>query len=173
MNKEQTRLRVKLGAAEIEYEGGTQFLKDQIMPAVDKILEMVYARVDLQRLRPALQLEAVHPLEKGNDGQPSHTPNSPGPSTPTKSSLSSYLKATGDTSKQVQRFLATAGWLHRRGQKELSPSLIAKTLKENHQKKLANPADCLNKNVTKGYCEKTDDGFFITPDGWETLGGSQ
>jgi hypothetical protein len=48
MNEERTRLRVKLGAAEIEYEGGTSFLKDEIMPAVSKILAMVEARVDLR-----------------------------------------------------------------------------------------------------------------------------
>jgi hypothetical protein len=43
-------------------------------------------------------------------------------------------------------------------------------LAKNHQKRLANAADCLNKNVAKGYCEKTADGFFITPDGLKHLG---
>ncbi len=41
MSDEKTRFRVKLGAAEIEYEGGPQFLREEIMPKVDKILEMV------------------------------------------------------------------------------------------------------------------------------------
>jgi hypothetical protein len=88
-------------------------------------------------------------------------------------SLVSYLKAKGGDSKQVVRFLATAAWLSRRGQENLSASTIAKALSDNHQKRLANPADCLNKNVSKGFCEKTKGGFFITPEGWAELGEKQ
>jgi hypothetical protein len=57
MSDEKTRFRVKLGAAEIEYEGGTQFLKEEIMPTVDKILEMVESRAELQRPIPMLQID--------------------------------------------------------------------------------------------------------------------
>ena len=71
MEEEKTRLRMKLGAAEIEYEGGTQFLKDEIMPTVGKILEMVETRSDLQRSPPPLQLEktaeVITPLPPGNN----------------------------------------------------------------------------------------------------------
>ncbi len=56
MDEEKTRLRVKLGAAEIEYEGGTQFLKEEVMPKVDKILELVELRADLQRPIPIAQI---------------------------------------------------------------------------------------------------------------------
>ena len=88
-------------------------------------------------------------------------------------SLASYLKAKGGDTKQVQRFLATAGWLFRRGGKKLSASGVANALSEHHQKRLANAADCLNQNCSKGYCEKTKDGFFITPEGWKALGEEQ
>ena len=57
MSDEKTRFRVKRGAAEIEYEGGTQFLKEEIMPTVDKILEMVESRAELQRPMPMLQID--------------------------------------------------------------------------------------------------------------------
>ena len=86
-----------------------------------------------------------------------------------KGSLASCLKATGGESKQVQRFLATAGWLFKRSQTQLTPTVVAKALTDHHQKKLANPADCLNQNCAKGYCEKTKDGFYITPEGWAAL----
>jgi hypothetical protein len=71
MENEPTHLRVKLGAAEIEYRGDAQFLKDEVLPKVDKILEMVESRADLQRPPPPLQLEkadeVVTPLPPGNN----------------------------------------------------------------------------------------------------------
>lgn len=87
-----------------------------------------------------------------------------------ETSLASYIKRKGGDNKQVQRFLVTAAWLWKRGRRSLKASDIAKALLDNHQKRLANPADCLNKNVAKGYCEKTAEGFFITPEGWSALG---
>ena len=163
-----TKLRVKLGAAEIEYEGGTEFLKNEIMPTLGKILDMVEARSDLQRVSRAPQLEAAPiPQENSSDAMAAVS-GSQGPLA-VNGSLASYLKATGGHNKQVRRFLATAAWLTLRGHKELTASLIAKTLQEQQQSRLANPADCLNKNVAKGYCEKTKNGFFITPEGWAAL----
>jgi hypothetical protein len=88
-------------------------------------------------------------------------------------SLASYLKAKGGETKQVQRFLATAGWLSRRGEEKLTSPAVAKALAENHQKRLGNPADCLNKNCSKGLCEQQKDHFFITPEGWKALGEVQ
>lgn len=85
-------------------------------------------------------------------------------------SLAAHLKAKGGEAKQVVRFLATADWLRRRGAKHLSTSMITKALSDNHQKRLSNPADCLNKNIGKGFCERNKDGFFITPSGLEALG---
>jgi hypothetical protein len=85
-------------------------------------------------------------------------------------SLASYLRAAGGETKQVQRFLATAGWLFRRGVANLTTAVVAAALAEHHQKRLGNPADCLNQNVSKGYCEKQKDSFFITPEGWNALG---
>ncbi|MGJ8629052.1 MAG: hypothetical protein ACSHXB_18990 [Sulfitobacter sp.] len=49
---------------------------------------------------------------------------------------------------------------------------ISKSLKDNQQSKLSNPSECLNKNVGKGFCEKTSEGFFVTPEGWAELGES-
>jgi len=52
MSEEKTRLCVKLGGAEIEYEGGCQFLKDVIRPTVGKILGIVESRAELQPPMP-------------------------------------------------------------------------------------------------------------------------
>jgi hypothetical protein len=86
------------------------------------------------------------------------------------SPLAKHIKEKGGESKQVKRFLATADWLRRRGTAELTTAAVSKALSANHQKGLANAADCLNQNIAKGFCEKTGSGFFITPDGLKDLG---
>ena len=85
-------------------------------------------------------------------------------------SLASHIKAKGGETNQVMRFLATADWLRLKGESNLKTALVSKALQENHQKKLANAADCLGKNVTKGLCEKHGDSFYITPEGLKVLG---
>ena len=84
-------------------------------------------------------------------------------------SLASHIRAKGADGNQVLRFLVTADWLRLRGQ-AISTTAVAKALQENQQSRLANPSDALNKNVGKGFCEKTKDGFFITPEGLRELG---
>lgn len=84
-------------------------------------------------------------------------------------SLSRHIKSKRADRNQIRRFLVTADWLRRRGL-PLSSTAVAKALAENQQSRLANPADCLNKNVAKGLCEKTKDGFYVTPEGLAELG---
>ncbi len=152
--KSQGKVEIKIGNMSFAAEGDQVWLGEQLTKVIDAA-SIVPA--------PSESAEAAS-TDDGNSG---------GPPSNFSGSLASYLKAKGGESKQVQRFLAAAAWLYRRGQKELSASAVAKALQENHQKKLANPADCLNQNVTKGYCEKTKDGFFITPEGWAILGEDQ
>lgn len=54
MTDERTKLRVKLGAAEIEYEGGTEFLRAEVMPTIGKMLQMVESEADLRNPPPML-----------------------------------------------------------------------------------------------------------------------
>jgi len=85
-------------------------------------------------------------------------------------SLATYIKEKQGESNQVQRFLATADWLRLGGASKLTTVGVSKALKDKHQKKLTNPSDCLNSNVSKGFCEKADGGFYITPEGLKHLG---
>jgi len=94
------------------------------------------------------------------------------PDEPFTATLASHIKAKGGETNQVKRFLATADWLRLRGSQKLNTSSIVKALSDGHQKRLGNPADCLNKNVAKGHCEKMGDDFFITPEGLKALGYS-
>jgi hypothetical protein len=85
-------------------------------------------------------------------------------------SLASFLKAKKATTNQVRKFLATACWLNLKGEDHLTTALVTKTFRENRQSKLTNPADCLNKNVGKGHCEKQGKtGFFVTDEGTSSL----
>lgn len=85
--------------------------------------------------------------------------------------LASFLKQTNSKSSQIQRFLATAEWLHRSGKEALTTRDVSIALDKNRQNKLSNPADCLNRNVTKGFCEKRGGGqFYVADEGRKTLG---
>jgi hypothetical protein len=84
-------------------------------------------------------------------------------------SLASFLKAKKASTNQVVKFLATAYWLHKKGENSLTTALVTKALAVNRQSKLTNPAQCLNQNVGKGYCEKKGKGFFITEEGTNSL----
>jgi hypothetical protein len=88
----------------------------------------------------------------------------------TKETLSSYLKSSDATSNQVKKFLATASWLTAKGSERLGTRDITKALAENRQGKLSNPSDALNKNVTKGFCEKDGGQFYVTEEGFSSLG---
>lgn len=153
MNEDNARGRVelKIGSMSFIGEGSQDWLDGQI----SKLLEAVGAQ------------------------QNASTNNLGGPSSeatqeraPNNETLASYLKAKGGDTRQVQRFLATAGWLKRRGD-SLTTSNVVRALKENQQKRLGNPPDCLNQNVAKGFIEKTADGFLLTLEGWQVLGEQQ
>jgi hypothetical protein len=94
--------------------------------------------------------------EGGTDTAKTHVVSGP---------LATHLKAMGATTNQVSKFLATAIWLHDKGTAKLSTSDVTKALKDSSQSRLTNPAECLNKNVAKGYCEKDGKQFYVTEEG--------
>ena len=153
-DKVQSKVEIKIGDISFSAEGEPAWLSEQVA----KVMEA------------ASKASAV---KGARERDPSSANSSEGAPDPFGGSLSSCLKATGGENKQVRRFLATAAWQFKRGQTNLKASTVAKALSEHHQKGLANPADCLNQNVAKGYCEKTNEGFFITPEGWSSLGSKQ
>jgi hypothetical protein len=146
-----TKIEVSVGAVSFSGEGDQAWLAEQL----DKVLK---AAPELSRA----------PAKPG--GNSPSTPADPVDPTQFTVSLSSYIREKGGESNQVDRFLITADWLRRRGVTNLATATISRALTDNHQKRLANPADCLNKNVSKGLCEKTETGFYITPEGLKKLG---
>ena len=108
----------------------------------------------------------------GTSGAGVHRSDHPAPAR-VGGSLATYIKAKKGEKNQNNRFLATAQWLSGRSENPLTAKAVAAALSDHNQKRLANPADALNQNVRKGYCEKRKDGsFFITPEGLEVLEGT-
>jgi len=151
--KAQGKVEIKIGNLSFSAERDQQWLAEQLSKVIEAASPVI------------AQVNSGGGQARSSDTVP--------PSGAFDDSLASYLKAKGGESKQVHRFLATAGWLFRRGTKELTSSLVAKALADNHQKRLSNPADCLNKNCSKGHCEKRKNDFFVTPQGWKALGEQQ
>ncbi|MFD0987817.1 hypothetical protein [Methyloligella solikamskensis] len=151
--RRQAKVEINVGDLRFSGEGDEEWLGEQVA----------------KLLKAAEQIGKTARVDAEEPSGPSPAARSSG-STP---SLASYIRAKGADSNQILRFLATAAWLQKRGSENLTTSSVAKALTDNQQKRLANASDCLNKNVKKGLCEKTKDGFFITPEGWDSLGEEQ
>ena len=149
----ESKIAFQLGRLSFSGEGSESWLSKQ--------LEFLLAKIPELTSLPQMQ-----------EGEPDN--EAPAASKPkiAVGSLASHIKAKGGDSNQAQRFLATADWLRLKGDSALKTGSVSKALQDNHQKKLSNPADCLNKNVAKGLLEKTSDGFFVTPEGLSALGHS-
>jgi hypothetical protein len=146
------KIEIRLGAIDFKGEGEEKWLENQL----DKILQQ------------APELIKVAPMDeagKNNDTeQETDSPKKAGTIT-----LAKFITDKNVGANQVKRFLTTAVWLFFRGNKKPTTSDVTKALKDNHQARLSNPAESLNKNVKKGYCEKDGKQFFITPDGFKSL----
>ena len=148
------KIEIGIGRFTFSGEGSETWIAAQLAFVLDKIPAMLAS--------PELAEPAVEEAPDKGKGIP--------PKVVQVGSLASYVKSKGGDTNQNQRFLATADWLRLKGQSSLQTAMISKALQDNHQKRLSNAADCLNKNVSKGLCEKTSDGFFITPEGLKALG---
>lgn len=150
----EAKIQFKLGSIEFSGEGEKEWVSQQL----DKLI------------KSAPQLLAIAPspvaITASNVGANHHVPMAADPAI-AHQTLVSFLKSRN--SPQVKKFLATAVWLEAKGSNRITAADVAKALKESNQSRLANPADCLAKNITKGYCEKDGAKFFVTTDGKNSL----
>jgi hypothetical protein len=150
----QGKIQFKLGAIEFLGEGEESWLSEQLEKLLSKI-------PDLVKIAPVPTPQNLqNPAASTQDENGINTKEIP---------LGTFLKDKKATDNQVKRFLATAIWLYGRGNKNLKTSDVTKALKDNQQSRLGNPADCLNKNVNQGFCEKQGDQFYVSPHGFESL----
>lgn len=144
-----TKIRIRVGEVEVEYEGAEAFLNKKLPDLIKQLSGFT---------------EPVQGSKSGSGGS-----RKPGPGGDA-GTLASFLKAKNVGNSGVKRFLATAEWLHLRGAKRLKTGEVTQALRDNHQGKIGNPADSLNKNVSKGHCEKVGREFYVTDEGRGSLG---
>jgi len=152
----EAKIEIQIGAVKFSGEGDKNWLSEQL----DKILENAK---DLVALAPSVS----HP----ENSEPAHQEADFSNATSISSQpLATFLKSKNATTAQIDKFLATAVWCESKGKNRLKTNDITAALKKSNQSKLANPADCLNKNVTKGFCEKDGKEFYVTQEGKDKLG---
>ena len=87
--------------------------------------------------------------------------------------LLSFLKEKNADKNQVKKFLATAVFMHAKGEERFSTPMVSKSLKGASIDKLINASDCLNKNEKKGFCIKEGKDFVLTEEGIRSILGKE
>ena len=148
----EAKIEIKIGQIEFSGEGQPEWVAKQL----DKILAKAE---DLIAIAPPPEQtpDGTQPKPMGKDA------------TIAGKTLPSFLTDKNVTRSQIRKFLATSVWLEAKGKKRLTTGDVTKALKESNQSRLANPSDCLNKNVSKGFCEKDGREFFVTQEGKKSL----
>ena len=142
------KIEIKAGGAEFSATGTPDWVTKQL----DKFFDNASKIASISRSTPD---------DGGGGGKRNGQPDK----TLGHKTLATHLKEKGASTNQTKKFLQTAIWLESKGKKEMTTADVTKALKDAHQSRLANPADCLNKNVNKGYCEKEGKQFYVTEEG--------
>jgi hypothetical protein len=148
----EAHLQIEIGTMKFNAEGSEAW--------VDAKFDSFIARVKELGIQPS------RPKKVNDNGE--STPEAPGEVGP----LALFLKEVNAGTSQNKRFLATAVWLKRQGQTTIQTASVVGALADAQQQRLGNPADILNQNVKKGFCVKSGDGFYVTPEGEESLRSS-
>ncbi len=144
-----TKIRIKVGGVEVDYEGPEAFLNKKLPELISQLSTL------------AKQV----PDEDGSGGG-----GTGGGSNDKKTgTLAAFIKEKKASKNQNKRFLATAEWLHRGGLERIKTADVTGAISKNHQSALGNPSQCLNSNVTSGYCVKSGKDFYVTDEGRSSL----
>lgn len=150
---EPTKIQIRVGDIEFSGEGDQTWLAEQLDKVLDKIPTLLKSADLSAKTKPS-----------GNTGVDAQTKI-------LQTNLALFLKEQSATTVQTKKFLATAAFLQSKGAARITTTEVSKALKDSNQTKLNNPSDCLNQNVTKGFCEKDGEkGFFVTDTGMSELG---
>lgn len=148
------KIEVQVGQFKFSGEGEQKWLAEQM----DKILKSA---------REIIKIAPVSPPPS------SDSPQAFGNQTPcavTDEALPQFLQRTNATKTQVDRFLATAEWLHQKGSEMVKTGDVTQANKDAHQSRFSNTAGCLAKNASKGFCVKAGRDFYVTDEGRRHLG---
>ena len=145
-----SKIRVRVGDVEVEYEGPEAFLENKLPGLLAQLSDVAHGAPAKAR------------GDKGTKKDRATTSNKRG-------TLASFLKTSGATTVQNKKFLATVEWLHLGGQTRVRTGDVTKALRDAHQSKLGNASQCLSNNVSQGFCEKHGNEFYVTDEGRDSL----
>ena len=151
-----SKIQVRVGIVEFSGEGEQEWLASQLDKIISKIPEL-------------LKMELESPTIKDEITDVGNVKEKPVTAISKPINLALWLKEKNATTNLVKKFLTTAAFLQVGGKRRLSTAEIVTALKNSNQSKLPNPADNLNANVKKGFCEKDGNEFFVTTEGMEEL----
>lgn|GEM_PF-900381 len=153
----ESKIQIKVGHVEFSGEGDQDWLASQLDKILDKVPEL-------------LKIELTNTQVGNSNNDDGASGNSSGINTIKLTNLASFLREKNATTNQTKKFLATAAFLQQNGRQSMGTNDVTKTLEDGKQGKLTNPALCLINNVKKGYCEKKGKEFYVTPEGFTSLG---
>jgi hypothetical protein len=147
------KIEIKVGEVAFSGEGDSAWLASQLDKIIAKLPEL--SKVTVQTPKESRSGGAGHAADERK----------------ATGTLALFLKTKNATTNQIRKFLAAAVWLQDRESKDrLSTSDVTKALSDNHQSRLGNASECLNQNVSKGFCEKVGKEFYVTEEGRTELG---
>lgn len=152
---DKAKIEIKVGIVEFTGEGEQDWLGKQL----DKVLEKVPELLKIELASSPAETQSLVKEKSPNSASSAQEGNT----APTN--IVTFLREKNATSNQINKFLATAVYLQLNGKTRIGATEIASVLKGSNQSKLSNPADALNQNVRKGYCQKDGTKFFVTQQG--------
>jgi hypothetical protein len=151
---ETTKIEIRIGEIQFIGEGSPNWLEKQL----DKILNKAESLSKLSNnLRNKSNTESTSSIEIKSTEISTQA-------------LGTFLKAKKAMTNQVLKFLVTSIWLEAKGKNRLKTSDVTGALKEANQLKLGNASECLKKNLSKGFCERDGNEYYVTDEGKMSLG---
>jgi hypothetical protein len=149
------KIEFTLGTITFSGEGEETWVSDQLDKLLQKAPDLIKIALEAQPIGHPTAIASSQVRASSDDAISSQT-------------LPNFLRAK-DARSQVRKFLATAIWLHAKGNPRLSTTDVNKALRDFNQSRLTNASDCLNSNVGQGYIEKEGRQFFVTDEGRRSL----
>lgn len=151
------KIEISIGDISFVGEGEQNWVAEQL----DKILENApeLIKVVPKKRKPQPDSASEHPSDGEHAGDEAIA----------QKTLPSFLAEKNAKSNQVLKFLATAVWLHAKGNRRLKTGDITSAISNANQTRFSNPSNCLSSNIKKGLIEKAGNEFFVTDDGKASL----
>ena len=162
------KLKLMIGGFEVSYSGSEEFAEQKLLSLTHELIELAASQnlsglpqepTELAVSGDGAQMRATNGAESGNSvGQ-----------------LSDFLRrfnGSGSEQTQIDKHLATSAWLHLTGMARIKSGNVAEVLQKNNETALANPSDCLGKNIRRKFCQREGRNglYFVTPEGFRHLG---